>query len=143
MKRIVAVIFGSLLIFFTSEITMGQGIGEYGRVLGGATQGSRGVSPKTSGIGVPKSKGIVQGVGGLDHGSPLPTQLVVSAKVASLYPRQDDETDQIQSLPHGERLVPMMQSTGAGAGWYLVKTKKGNIGWIKSTDVKGHEAKKP
>ena len=122
---------------------MAQGIGEYGRVLGSAKQGSGSGSPKTSRIGTQRGKGIVQGVGGLDSGSPLPGHLVVSAKTAPLYPRQDDETDQIGKLSQGELLVPMMESAGAGIEWYLVKTQKGIVGWIKSTDVKGQEAKKP
>ena len=143
MNRNTAVIFSLFLIFLSPQITRAQGIGEYGRVVGGATQGSRGVSPRTSGVGAPKGKGIVQGVGGLDSGSPLPTQLVVSAKAAPLYPRQDDETDQIERLSHGELLVPMMHSSGAGTDWYMVKTKNGTVGWIKSTDVKKPEANKP
>lgn len=131
----------SQLLYFLGFV-IAQGIGEYGRVLGGATQGSRGVSPKTSGIGVQKGKGVFHGVGDVG-GRALTTRLVVAAKVAPLYPRQDDETDQIENLSQGDLLSPVMQSTVGGTEWYMVKTQKGIVGWVKSTDVKEQEAKKP
>ena len=143
MNRSVDVFFAFALIFIPSHVTFAQGIGEYGRVVGGVSHGSRGVGPRTSGVGVQNGKGIVQGVGGVATGSALPDHLVVSAKAVPLYPRQDDETDQIDQLSQGELLVPMMYSTGAGTDWYLVKTQKGIVGWIKSAGVKKQEAKKP
>jgi hypothetical protein len=142
MNRIVSGFFGLVLIFVVSDIAFAQGIGEYGRVVGGVTQGSRGVGSRTSGVGVKKGKGVVEGVGGVESGSALPGHLVVSAKGATLYPRQDDETDQIEKLSQGELLVPIMHSTGAPSDWYLVKTQKGTVGWIKSADVQKPEAKK-
>jgi len=142
MDRIVTGVIGFALIFVVSGIAFAQGIGEYGRVMGGVTQGSRGVGPRTSGVGVQKGKGVVQGVGGVESGSALPGHLVVAAKTAPLYPRQDDEMDEIDKLSQGELLVPMMHSTGAATDWYLVKTQKGIVGWIKSADVQKPEAKK-
>ena len=142
MNGIVSGLFGLALILLASDVSFAQGIGEYGRVVGGVSQGSRGVGPRTSGVGVQKGKGVVQGVGGVENGIALPGHLVVSAKAAPLYPRQDEETDQIDKLSHGELLVPMMHSTGAVTDWYLVKTQKGIVGWIKSTDVQKPEAKK-
>ena len=142
MNRIDTVIIGFSLILFTSQITLAQGIGEYGRVLGGAKQGRGRVSPKTPEVGTQKGRSVFHGVGEL-RGRPFPTQLIVAAKAAGLYPRQDDETEQIEKLSQGEILVPMGQSTSAGIEWYLVKTRIGTIGWIKSSDVKEPPSKKP
>lgn len=142
MNRISTGIIGFFLISLTSQITLAQGIGEYGRVLGGAKQGRAGVGPKTPQVGTQKGKGVFHGVGEL-KGRPFPTQLVVVAKAAALYPRQDDETEQIEKLVQGEILVPMAQSTTASNEWYMVKTRLGTIGWIKASDVKEPPSKQP
>ena len=139
-KLFIILVVVSQLIYL--RLLMAQGIGEYGRVLGGVPRGSGGVSRHTPGLGIQQGGGGVPGVGDVG-GYPLPARLVVAAKVAPLYSRQDDETHQIEKLSQGDLLVPMMQSTGGGTEWYMVKTQKGVIGWIKSSDVKEQEAKKP
>jgi hypothetical protein len=68
--------------------------------------------------------------------------LVVASKEAALYPRQDDEAEKIARLLQGETLVPMVQIAG-GNEWYMVKTDKGLIGWVKSSDVRTETAKNP
>jgi hypothetical protein len=68
--------------------------------------------------------------------------LVVASKEAALYPRQDDEAEKIDRLLQGETLVPMVQIAG-GNEWYMVKTYKGLIGWVKSSDVRTETAKNP
>ena len=60
--------------------------------------------------------------------------MIVASKKAALYPRQDDETEKIAELVQGDALIPMAQSNG-GNDWYMVKTQKGMIGWIRSSDV--------
>ncbi len=135
MNRILAVVIGFFFIAFTSEITLAQAIGEYGRVLGGAKQGGGGPRPKAPRGDAQKGKGVFQGVGEI-KGRPFPTQLIVAAKAAPLYIRQDDETEEIEKLSQGETLVPMVQSTTSGIEWYMVKTRLGNVGWIKASDVK-------
>lgn len=120
-----------------------QGIGEYGRVLGGVPRGSGGVGRSLPGAGIQQGRGgVVHGMGDA-AGQALPVRLVVAVKTAPLYSRQDDETNEIERLSQGDLLVPMIQSTGNGSEWYLVKTEKGIVGWIKSTDVKNQQAKKP
>lgn len=130
----------SQLFYF--RLVMAQGIGEYGRVLGGVPRGSGGVSRHTPGLGIKQGKGGVPGVGDV-RGQPLPGRLVVAVKVASLYSRQDDETNEVGKLSRGAVLIPMIQSTGNGSEWYLVKTQKGIVGWIKSADVKEQKTTKP
>ena len=60
---------------------------------------------------------------------------VVSAKTTGLYPRQDEETEKIEQLSQGDTLSPMVQSAGNNS-WYMVKTSKGLVGWVKGSDVR-------
>ena len=110
-----------------------QAFGDYGRMLGGIPGGPAGVGPRAPG-------GTTQGRGGIDRlenvgGRALPTRLVVASKVAGLYPRQDDEAQKLDELSQGDLLVPMLQS-GGGNDWFMVKTQKGAVGWVKSADVR-------
>ena len=113
-----------------------QAFGEYGRAVGGLPQG---VGPRASGS-TPQGGSGTGEIGNLG-GKALPTRLVVAAKEAGLYPKQDDESEKLGQLAQGETLVPMVQSSG-GNDWYMVKTQKGVIGWVKSVDVKEEKAKK-
>jgi hypothetical protein len=89
---------------------------------------------------VTQGSGGTGGVGDIG-GRGLPTRLVVASKSAGLYPRQDDEAEMLDRLSEGELLVPMVQSSG-GNDWFMVKTQKGTVGWVKSTDVREEKAKK-
>jgi hypothetical protein len=70
----------------------------------------------------------------------MPKRLV-AAKTTGLFPRQDEETETIAVLAEGDPLVPMVQSEG-GSPWFMVKTAKGLVGWVKSSDVKQEAEKK-
>lgn len=120
---------------FLMTAAFGQAFGEYGRAVGGLPQG---VGPRASGS-VPQGGSGTGEIGNLG-GKALPIRLVVAAKEASLYPKQDDESERLGQLAQGETLVPMVQSNG-GNDWYMVKTQKGVIGWVKSADVKEEKAK--
>jgi hypothetical protein len=52
----------------------------------------------------------------------------------ALYARQDAETDRIATLEKDEILVPIAESVG-GEVWYMVRTKRGLIGWVRGIDV--------
>jgi hypothetical protein len=131
------VVIVALNIFLCGDL-YAQAFGDYGRTLGGIPQG---------GIGVPRAPGgVTQGSGGSGSvgdvgGRGLPTRLVVASKVAGLYPRQDDEAEVLDRLSEGETLVPLVQASG-GNDWFMVKTAKGAIGWVKSADVREEKAKK-
>jgi hypothetical protein len=118
----------------------GQGFFEYGRAVGSIPHG-QGITGggKTPG-GITKGGGAVGGVGDLG-GQALPTRLVVASKSTGLYPRQDEEAEKIDQLSQGEALVPLMQISG-GNPWYMVKTSKGAVGWVKGTDVRAENEKK-
>jgi hypothetical protein len=66
---------------------------------------------------------------------------VVTVEAAGLYPRQDEEAEKLALLSQGEMLVPMVKSSG-GNDWFMVKTQKGVIGWVKATEVKEEFVKK-
>jgi len=51
-----------------------------------------------------------------------------------LYARQDPETEPIMQLQKGETLTPMMESIGQEI-WYMVRTKQGQVGWVRAADV--------
>src|SRR5262245_8897717 len=63
-----------------------------------------------------------------------PPALTVTAMGAHLYARQDKESEMITNLEKGEELLPVGQAIGTGL-WYMVKTRKGAIGWVQSADV--------
>ena len=123
---------------FSAAWVFAQAFGDYGRTLGGIPHG---------GITAPRAPGGVNqggtGSGGIGDagGRGLPSRLVVAVQTAGLYPRQDDEADKMDQLSQGEMLVPMGQSSG-GNDWFMVKTQKGIVGWVKAADVRAEVVKK-
>jgi hypothetical protein len=129
----------SLIInLIVGRTVLAQGFGDYGRTLGGIPRGPT-AGPRAPG-GVNQSGGDNGGLGDTG-GRALPHRLIVAAKNTGLYPRQDDETETIDQLSQGETLVPMVQASG-GNDWFMVKTQKGIIGWVKSADVREEKLKK-
>jgi hypothetical protein len=133
MKVSLAVVFLFAATFGSATLLFAQAFGEYGRTLGGIPHG-QGITGSRAPGGVTQGGTVSGGVGDLG-GRGLPTRLVVASKDAGLYPRQDDESEKIVQLAQGETVTPMVQSAG-GSEWYMVKTQKGLIGWIKATDVR-------
>ena len=134
----VALVILSLSIFCGPAF--GQGFFEYGRAVSGIPHGP-GITggAKTTG-GITEGTGTVGGVGDVG-GQALPSRLIVASQSAGLYPRQDEEAQKIDQLSQGEALVPLMQIAGNNP-WYMVKTSKGSVGWVKGTDVRAENAKK-
>ena len=134
-------IFGScvLVIGLSAAAVFAQAFGEYGRVVGSIPHGQGITGSRSSGSITQGEAG--SGVVGNVSVRALPTRLVVSVKTAGLFPRQDEESEEIAQLAQGESLVPMVQSAG-GNEWYMVKTQKGLIGWVKSADVRAESVKK-
>lgn len=131
----------SVLMIISSQLFVAtpifaQAIGEYSRAVGGIPQG---VGPRAPGNAPQGGSG--SGYVGDLGGKALPNRLVVAVKEAGLYPKQDEETEKLAQLAQGEILVPMVQSSG-GNDWYMVKTQKGVIGWVKSADVREAKSKK-
>jgi hypothetical protein len=124
---------------FSPTLVFAQAFGEYGRTLGGIPHG-QGITGSRASGGVTQGGTVSGGVGDLG-GRGLPTRLVVASKDAGLYPRQDDESEKIVQLAQGETVTPMVQSAG-GSEWYMVKTQKGLVGWVKATDVREEKVKK-
>ena len=120
-------------------IVLAQAFGEYGRAVGSVPHGQGITGGRTPG-GISQGGGADGGVGNVG-GRALATRLVVAAKSAGLYPRQDSETEKIDQLSEGEPLVPMVQAAG-GSDWYMVKTQKGLVGWVKGADVREEKTKK-
>ena len=138
MKTFFPVLFAVVVGLVVPRAAWAQAFGEYGRTLGGVPHGGI-IAPKAPG-GVTQGGTGSGGVGVLG-GRGLPTRLVVSAKSAGLYPRQDDEAEKIDQLSEGETLQPMVQTSG-GNDWFMVKTQKGAVGWVKSADVREEKVKK-
>ena len=117
----------------STTLAFAQAFGEYGRAVGSIPHG-RSIGGSRASGGVTQGNVGSGGVGDIG-GRKLPPRLVVSVKSASLFPRQDEESEKIVQLAQGVMLVPMVQSEG-GSDWYMVKTPKGLVGWIKSSDVR-------
>ena len=116
-----------------------QAFGEYGRTLGGIPHG-KGITGSRAPGRVTQGGTGNAGVGDVG-GRALPSRLVVATKDVGLYPRQDDESERLTLLAQGEAIIPMVQSTG-GSEWYMVRTQKGLVGWVKATDVREEKVKK-
>jgi len=127
-----------LAMLLIPAVIFAQAFGEYGRTLGGIPHGQGITGSRTPG-GVTQGGTGSGGVGDVG-GRTLPTRLVVATKDAGLYPRQDEESEKLFQLAQGETLMPMIQSAG-GSEWYMVKTQKGVVGWVKSTDVREEKTK--
>jgi hypothetical protein len=133
MKKRLVVSLGTVNFLLSATLVFAQAFGEYGRAVGSIPHG-RGIGGSRASGGVTQGNVGRAGVGDIG-GRKLPALLVVSAKSASLFPRQDEESEKIVQLDQGVTLVPMVQSEG-GSDWYMVKTPKGLVGWIKSSDVR-------
>jgi hypothetical protein len=139
MKRSLVIASFASTVVFSASLLFAQAFGEYGRTLGGIPHG-QGVTGSRVPGGVTQG-GIGSGGVGDVGGRALPSRLVVATKDAGLYPRQDDESERLAQLAQGEAIVPMVQSAG-GSEWYMVKTQKGLVGWVKATDVREEKVKK-
>jgi hypothetical protein len=133
---------GFLVAFLIPYAVFAQAFGEYGRAVGSVPHGKSITGSKGSGSVSQGNSGgrATEGVAGVPSRA-LPSRLVVASNKASLYPRQDDESQKLDQLNQGEVLTPMVQSAG-GSEWFMVKTQKGIIGWVKSMDVREDRIKK-
>jgi hypothetical protein len=126
---------------FSASLVFAQAFGEYGRAVGNVPRGKNVTGPKGSGgVTIAPGRGGTAG-GAVPQGRALPSRLVVAVSEADLYSRQDDEAQKLDRLNQGEMLTPMLRSSG-GNEWYMVKTQKGMVGWVKSTDVSEDRTKK-
>jgi hypothetical protein len=64
------------------------------------------------------------------------TGLTVRESGAVLYSRQELDSDKIATLKKGEILAPLAEAVGQQT-WYMVKTQRGLVGWVRSADVSG------
>ena len=67
-------------------------------------------------------------------GAESPAALTARESGTPLYAQQDLETEPILRLQKGEALTPMAESVGQEI-WYMVRTKQGQIGWVRALDV--------
>ena len=119
-----------------------QGMGEYGRTLGGV--GSRAGAPVSPAPTLGRQSSGSRSSGGTLEGKVLrlPSQLSVSSIEATLYSRSEDWSDRVAVLIQGQKLFPIAQTFSAGITWFMVKAENGIVGWIKSSDV-GQTSKQP
>src|SRR5262245_13670799 len=137
MKATKLLILGTIIVLFlVPQVVFAQAFGEYGRIVGG---GNSSLGQKAPGVSsqIINGRGAVEGIGDLG-GRHVPRALVVASKQAALYPRQDEESEKMAELSQGDTLLPVGQSND----WYMVKTQKGLVGWIKSADVRAEAGKK-
>jgi hypothetical protein len=53
---------------------------------------------------------------------------------AQIFAEADEASELIETVRDGTALSPVAEMTGGGEKWFMVKTRNGNIGWIKATD---------
>lgn len=139
MNKFISIVLPALFLGVFPAAVLSQGIFEYGRAVGSVPHGQGITGGKVSG-GAQQGGGTVGGIGDVGARA-MPTRLVVSAKTTNLYPRQDEETEKLEQLSQGDALSPMVQTAGSNS-WYMVKTSKGVVGWVKGTDVREEITKK-
>lgn len=67
-----------------------------------------------------------------------PSSLTVSADGVYLFAGQDERSAKIAALAKGDELAPLGQLVGISS-WFLVRTKTGAVGWVKSSEVTAAE----
>lgn len=67
--------------------------------------------------------------------TPVPSMLAVKGSEANLHVSQDAHSEVITRLERGEKLTTLGTAFGSGGVWYMVKTQKGTIGWVSSSNV--------
>jgi hypothetical protein len=139
MNKFISIVLPSVFLGVFPAAVFSQGFFEYGRAVGSVPHGQGITGGKVSGGGQ-QGGGTVGAIGDVG-GRTMPTRLVVSAKTTGLYPRQDEETEKLEQLSEGDALSPMVQTAGANS-WYMVKTSKGLVGWVKGSDVREEITKK-
>lgn len=136
MRNRLVIAFLAVTFLLSASSVFAQAFGEYGRTVGNVPHGKTVTATKGSaGASQGKSRGGNVGQVGTVPVRNVPSRLVVANNGASLYPRQDEESQKLEQLGQGDVLTPMMQSAG-GSDWYMVKTQKGAVGWVRSADVR-------
>ncbi len=68
-------------------------------------------------------------------GNLLAASAAAPSRDVNVYAAADDGAAPVETIRDGSALTPMGEMTGAGGDkWFMVKTKAGNIGWIKAGD---------
>jgi hypothetical protein len=132
------------MCIFAPQPILAQGMGEYGRLLGGVGPKTGGTVPKVS---VPKAESNRGGnfqspKGNNQESDPLPSGLVVESDTTALYARSEEWSDKVMQLSRGDKLIPMMKTAGGQMLWYMVKTETGQSGWVKAPDVSSNSTQK-
>jgi hypothetical protein len=79
---------------------------------------------------------LVLGFPCFSHAAEATRALTVGESGASLYSQQEVESDKIATLQKGETLIPLAEAVGQQT-WYMVKTARGLIGWVRAADTSG------
>ena len=73
------------------------------------------------------------------HTNAASTQAATAQSTAvQVFASADESSPVVESASDGKSLSPIAEMTGAGGlKWFMVKTKNGNVGWIKAGDTAG------
>jgi hypothetical protein len=66
---------------------------------------------------------------------PLPPRVRVRAQIADLHTQQDAQSEVVTRLGRDEELIPIAKALSANDAWYMVRTKTGASGWVRSNDI--------
>jgi len=65
----------------------------------------------------------------------IPLKVFAKSSGAVVRAGQDPQSQVVAKLEKGDELATLGNSSGAGEDWYMVKTAKGLIGWVKAAEV--------
>lgn len=81
------------------------------------------------------NSGVTGGSMGLEPATPLPKALRAKGDGIVIRAQQETQSEVVVKLAGGDELLPLGKVSGAGEFWYMVKTKKGAVGWVRGADV--------
>lgn len=124
-------------LFLMPERIGAQAIFEYGKSLRTLNDRRPMIDPKSfnapsTGRNATSSPGrSLQGTAEVS----IPRLLSVNQGAASLYARQDQESEVVAKLAEGDKLTTLGKAAGSEQTWYMVRTQDGAIGWVAASSV--------
>ena len=68
-----------------------------------------------------------------------PPTFLVAGTETYLFNEPEQHSQPVAKLERGEKLIPIANAAGRGESWYMVRSAKGTVGWVRASQVQGTE----